>query len=91
MGDLSSQKFCRSLREMYELKRCAQVSLYTLEENQILCFKVETHVAMAAEQVFLLLSDLRRRKAWDHHYQYVKCILLHQNDCEESYENGSLI
>ncbi|KAG1973492.1 acyl-coenzyme A thioesterase [Pimephales promelas] len=57
-----------------------KVSLYTLEENQILCFKVETHVAMAAEKVFLLLSDLRRRKAWDHHYQYVKCILLHQND-----------
>uniref|UniRef100_A0A8C1TXL6 Acyl-CoA thioesterase 11b n=1 Tax=Cyprinus carpio TaxID=7962 RepID=A0A8C1TXL6_CYPCA len=52
-----------------------KVSLYTLEENQMLCFKVETHVAMAAEWVFLLLSDLRRRKAWDHHYQYVKCIL----------------
>uniref|UniRef100_A0A8C2CRN0 Acyl-coenzyme A thioesterase 11-like n=1 Tax=Cyprinus carpio TaxID=7962 RepID=A0A8C2CRN0_CYPCA len=51
-----------------------KVSLYTLEENQMLCFKVETHVAMAAEWVFLLLSDLRRRKAWDHHYQYVKLI-----------------
>uniref|UniRef100_A0A671QYL3 Acyl-CoA thioesterase 11 n=1 Tax=Sinocyclocheilus anshuiensis TaxID=1608454 RepID=A0A671QYL3_9TELE len=51
-----------------------KVSLYTLEENQMLCFKVETHVAVAAEQVFLLLSDLRRRKAWDHHYQYVKLI-----------------
>ncbi|KAK7145804.1 hypothetical protein R3I93_013516 [Phoxinus phoxinus] len=51
-----------------------KVSLYTLEENQILCFKVETHVAMAAEQVFLLLSDLRRRKAWDHHYQECEVI-----------------
>lgn len=74
MGDVSSQKCYRRLREIYELKLCAQVSLYTLEENQTLCFKVETHVAVAAELVFLLLSDLRRRKAWDHHYQYVKCI-----------------
>ncbi|NP_001417824.1 acyl-coenzyme A thioesterase 11b isoform X1 [Danio rerio] len=51
-----------------------KVSLYTLEENQVLCFKVETHVAVAAEQVFLLLSDLRRRKAWDHHYQECEVI-----------------
>uniref|UniRef100_A0A672KX92 Acyl-coenzyme A thioesterase 11-like n=1 Tax=Sinocyclocheilus grahami TaxID=75366 RepID=A0A672KX92_SINGR len=58
-----------------------KVSLYTLEENQMLCFKVETHVAVAAEQVFLLLSDLRRRKAWDHHYQYVKLITdSHEDD-----------
>lgn len=58
-------------REIHELKLSAQVSLYTLEENQTLCFKVETHVDVEAEQVFLLLSDLRRRKEWDHHYQYV--------------------
>ncbi|KAI4872319.1 hypothetical protein NFI96_027747, partial [Prochilodus magdalenae] len=47
-----------------------KVSLYTLEENHVLCFKVETHVAVAAEQVFLLLSDLRRRHEWDPHYKY---------------------
>ncbi|KAA0714269.1 Acyl-coenzyme A thioesterase 11 [Triplophysa tibetana] len=58
-----------------------KVSLYTLEENQTLCFKVETHVAVAAEQVFLLLSDLRRRKEWDHHYQECEMITeAHEDD-----------
>ncbi|XP_066499291.1 acyl-coenzyme A thioesterase 11b [Hoplias malabaricus] len=46
-----------------------KVSLYTLEENHVLCFKVETHVSVAAEQVFQLLSDLRRRHEWDPHYK----------------------
>uniref|UniRef100_A0A8C2CYM9 Acyl-coenzyme A thioesterase 11-like n=1 Tax=Cyprinus carpio TaxID=7962 RepID=A0A8C2CYM9_CYPCA len=59
-----------------------KVSLYTLEENQMLCFKVETHVAMAAEWVFLLLSDLRRRKAWDHHYQ--ECEVITDSDEEDT-------
>lgn len=44
-----------------------QVSLHTLE-NQMLCFKVETHVNVPAEQAFHLLSDLRRRHEWDRHY-----------------------
>ncbi|XP_056585817.1 acyl-coenzyme A thioesterase 11b isoform X2 [Triplophysa dalaica] len=58
-----------------------KVSLYTLEENQTLCFKVETHVAVAAEQVFLLLSDLRRRKEWDYHYQECEMITeAHEDD-----------
>lgn len=58
-----------------------QVSLYTLEENQTLCFKVETHVAVAAEQVFLMLSDLKRRKEWDHHYQECEVITeAHEDD-----------
>ncbi|XP_057212219.1 acyl-coenzyme A thioesterase 11b isoform X3 [Triplophysa rosa] len=58
-----------------------KVSLYTLEENQMLCFKVETHVAVAAEQVFLLLSDLGRRKEWDHHYQECEMITeAHEDD-----------
>uniref|UniRef100_A0A673M6N1 Acyl-coenzyme A thioesterase 11 n=1 Tax=Sinocyclocheilus rhinocerous TaxID=307959 RepID=A0A673M6N1_9TELE len=59
-----------------------KVSLYTLEENQMLCFKVETHVAVAAEQVFLLLSDLRRRKAWDHHYQ--ECDVITDSDEDDT-------
>ncbi|XP_051949952.1 acyl-coenzyme A thioesterase 11-like isoform X2 [Xyrauchen texanus] len=58
-----------------------KVRLYTLEENQMLCFKVETHVAMAAEHVFLLLSDLKRRKEWDHHYQECEVIAeAHEDD-----------
>ncbi|XP_067268825.1 acyl-coenzyme A thioesterase 11b [Pseudorasbora parva] len=59
-----------------------KVSLYTLEENQMLCFKVETHVTVAAEQVFLLLSDLRRRKAWDHHYQ--ECEVITDSDEDDT-------
>ena len=46
-----------------------QVSLYTLEENQVLCFKVETYVNIAADQTFHLLADLRRRQEWDRHYE----------------------
>lgn len=48
-----------------------KVRLYTLEENHVLCFKVEMHVSVAAEQTFHLLSDLRRRKEWDPHYKSV--------------------
>ena len=46
-----------------------QVSLYTLEENQVLCFKVEMKVNIPADQTFHLLSDLRRRQEWDRHYE----------------------
>lgn len=49
----------------------SQVRLYTLEENHMLRFKVETHVGIAAGQTFELLSDLRRRKEWDQHYKLV--------------------
>ncbi|KAG5851239.1 acyl-coenzyme A thioesterase 11b [Anguilla rostrata] len=51
-----------------------KVSLYTLEENQALCFKVETHVDVPAEKAFVLLSDLSRRQEWDTHYE--KCELI---------------
>uniref|UniRef100_A0A8C7CAY7 Acyl-CoA thioesterase 11b n=1 Tax=Oncorhynchus kisutch TaxID=8019 RepID=A0A8C7CAY7_ONCKI len=59
-----------------------KVSLYTLEENQILCFKVETHVTVPAEQAFHLLSDLRRRHEWDRHYQ--KCDVIIQADEDDT-------
>ncbi|XP_028856145.1 acyl-coenzyme A thioesterase 11b isoform X2 [Denticeps clupeoides] len=59
-----------------------KVSLFTLEENQMLCFKVETHVDVPAEQVFLLLSDLRRRQEWDRHYK--ECELISQADEEDT-------
>lgn len=35
----------------------------------MLCFKVEMHVSVPAEQTFHLLSDLTRRKEWDRHYE----------------------
>uniref|UniRef100_A0A3Q3KX65 Acyl-CoA thioesterase 11b n=1 Tax=Mastacembelus armatus TaxID=205130 RepID=A0A3Q3KX65_9TELE len=52
-----------------------KVRLYTLEENHMLCFKVQMHVSVPAEQTFHLLSDLRRRKEWDQHYELVKYVL----------------
>nr|XP_015210839.1 PREDICTED: acyl-coenzyme A thioesterase 11 isoform X1 [Lepisosteus oculatus]XP_015210840.1 PREDICTED: acyl-coenzyme A thioesterase 11 isoform X1 [Lepisosteus oculatus]XP_015210841.1 PREDICTED: acyl-coenzyme A thioesterase 11 isoform X1 [Lepisosteus oculatus]XP_015210842.1 PREDICTED: acyl-coenzyme A thioesterase 11 isoform X1 [Lepisosteus oculatus] len=55
-----------------------KVSLYTLEENQFLSFKVETNVDMPAERVFILLSDLGRRQEWDKHYK--KCELIQEVD-----------
>ncbi|XP_036435461.1 acyl-coenzyme A thioesterase 11b [Colossoma macropomum] len=59
-----------------------KVSLYTLEENHVLCFKVETHVAIAAEQVFVLLSDLRRRHEWDPHYK--ECAVINHADEDDT-------
>ncbi|XP_048844646.1 acyl-coenzyme A thioesterase 11 isoform X2 [Brienomyrus brachyistius] len=55
-----------------------QVNLYTLEENQVLCFRVETTVDVPAGRVFLLLSDLSRRPDWDSHYKH--CELINQVD-----------
>lgn len=44
--------------------------LYTLEENQCLCVRVETEVNVPAARAFVLLSDLSRRPEWDKHYKY---------------------
>ncbi|XP_056132610.1 acyl-coenzyme A thioesterase 11b isoform X2 [Lampris incognitus] len=59
-----------------------QVSLYTLEENQMLCFKVEMHVNVSAGQTFHLLSDLRRRQEWDRHYK--ECEVINQADDDDT-------
>ncbi|TNN69220.1 Acyl-coenzyme A thioesterase 11 [Liparis tanakae] len=59
-----------------------KVRLYTLEENHVLCFKVEMHVSVPAEQTFHLLSDLRRRKEWDRHYE--ECEVITQVDEEDT-------
>ncbi|KAG9348117.1 hypothetical protein JZ751_004147 [Albula glossodonta] len=59
-----------------------KVNLYTLEENQVLCFKVETQVDVPAERAFVLLSDLRRRQEWDMHYE--KCEVLNQVDEDDT-------
>uniref|UniRef100_A0A8C4EHU4 Acyl-coenzyme A thioesterase 11 n=1 Tax=Dicentrarchus labrax TaxID=13489 RepID=A0A8C4EHU4_DICLA len=62
-----------------------KVRLYTLEENHVLCFKVEMHVGVPAEQTFHLLSDLRRRKEWDQHYESVtECEVINQADEEDT-------
>ncbi|XP_054646789.1 acyl-coenzyme A thioesterase 11b isoform X2 [Dunckerocampus dactyliophorus] len=59
-----------------------KVRLYTLEENQTLCFKVEMYVSVSAEQTFHLLSDLRRRKEWDRHYE--ECEVITQADEDDT-------
>uniref|UniRef100_A0AAX7SMC0 Acyl-CoA thioesterase 11b n=1 Tax=Astatotilapia calliptera TaxID=8154 RepID=A0AAX7SMC0_ASTCA len=59
-----------------------KVRLYTLEENQMLCFKVEMNVRVSAEQTFHLLSDLRRRMEWDRHYE--ECEVINQADEEDT-------
>uniref|UniRef100_A0A8C9XPM6 Acyl-coenzyme A thioesterase 11 n=1 Tax=Sander lucioperca TaxID=283035 RepID=A0A8C9XPM6_SANLU len=59
-----------------------KVRLYTLEENHMLCFKVEMHVSVPAEQTFHLLSDLSRRKEWDRHYE--ECEVINQADEDDT-------
>uniref|UniRef100_A0A3P9INL5 Acyl-coenzyme A thioesterase 11 n=1 Tax=Oryzias latipes TaxID=8090 RepID=A0A3P9INL5_ORYLA len=59
-----------------------KVRLYTLEENHMLCFKVEMYVSVPAEQSFHLLSDLTRRKEWDRHYE--QCEVIIQADEEDT-------
>ncbi|XP_012692389.1 acyl-coenzyme A thioesterase 11 isoform X2 [Clupea harengus] len=51
-----------------------QVSLYTMEEDKSLCFKVEAEVAVPAATAFLLLSDLTCRQEWDRHYNLCELI-----------------
>ncbi|GAA6083883.1 acyl-coenzyme A thioesterase 11 isoform X1 [Tachysurus ichikawai] len=57
-----------------------KVSLYTLEENQSLCVRVESEVNVPAERAFLLLSDLSRRAEWDKHYKQCKLIVRVDDD-----------
>ncbi|KAM4548738.1 acyl-coenzyme A thioesterase 11b isoform 1-T1 [Odontesthes bonariensis] len=59
-----------------------KVRLYTLEENHTLCIKVEMFVSVPAEQSFHLLSDLRRRKEWDRHYE--ECEVINQVDEDDT-------
>ncbi|KAL4608256.1 acyl-coenzyme A thioesterase 11 [Arapaima gigas] len=59
-----------------------KVSLYILEENQVLCFKVEFHMDIAAERIFILLSDLSRRQEWDRHYKH--CEMVHEVDEDDA-------
>ncbi|XP_014914125.1 acyl-coenzyme A thioesterase 11b isoform X3 [Poecilia latipinna] len=59
-----------------------KVRLYTLEENHMLCVKVEMYVSVPAGQVFHLLSDLRRRKEWDRHYE--ECEVINQADEDDT-------
>ncbi|XP_050987892.1 LOW QUALITY PROTEIN: acyl-coenzyme A thioesterase 11 [Labeo rohita] len=51
------------------------VSLYTLEESQYLCFRVEFEMEIPAQRAFILLSDLSRRHEWDQHYTLCKLLI----------------
>ncbi|XP_072537409.1 acyl-coenzyme A thioesterase 11b [Salminus brasiliensis] len=81
-NNVSALKMLASLNNWALTSEKNKVSLYTLEENHMLCFKVETHVAVAAEQVFVLLSDLRRRHEWDPHYK--ECEVITQADEDDT-------
>uniref|UniRef100_A0A8C2AXX6 Acyl-coenzyme A thioesterase 11 n=2 Tax=Cyprinus carpio TaxID=7962 RepID=A0A8C2AXX6_CYPCA len=52
-----------------------KVSLYTVEESQSLCFRVEFEMEIPAQRAFILLSDLSRRHEWDQHYTLCKLLL----------------
>ncbi|XP_073705043.1 acyl-coenzyme A thioesterase 11 [Garra rufa] len=51
------------------------VSLFTVEESQNLCFRVEFEMEIPAQRAFILLSDLSRRHEWDQHYTLCKLLI----------------
>ncbi|CAB1326021.1 unnamed protein product [Coregonus sp. 'balchen'] len=57
-----------------------KVNLYTLEQKQVLSFKVETEVDVPAERAFMLLSDLSKRVEWDPNYERCELILRVDDD-----------
>ncbi|XP_067218096.1 acyl-coenzyme A thioesterase 11 isoform X1 [Chanodichthys erythropterus] len=63
-------------------KKSHQVRLYTVEESQSLCFRVEFEMEIPAQRAFTLLSDLNRRQEWDQHYTL--CELLIKVDEDDS-------
>uniref|UniRef100_A0A4W4FHC6 Acyl-coenzyme A thioesterase 11 n=1 Tax=Electrophorus electricus TaxID=8005 RepID=A0A4W4FHC6_ELEEL len=56
------------------------VRLYTLEENQTLCFRIESEVNVPAARAFLLLSDLCCRPEWDKLYKQCELIIQVNDD-----------
>uniref|UniRef100_A0A8B9GR85 Acyl-CoA thioesterase 11b n=1 Tax=Astyanax mexicanus TaxID=7994 RepID=A0A8B9GR85_ASTMX len=81
-NNVSALKMLAALNNWVLTSEKNKVSLYTLEENHMLCIRVETHVAVEAEQVFLLLSDLQRRHEWDPHYK--ECEVINQADEDDT-------
>ncbi|XP_051554378.1 acyl-coenzyme A thioesterase 11-like isoform X2 [Myxocyprinus asiaticus] len=58
------------------------VSLYTVEESQSLCFRVESEVDVPAHRAFTLVSDLSRRHEWDQHYTLCELLIrVNEDDC----------
>ena len=47
------------------------MSLYTLEQKQVLSFKIEFEADVPAERAFMVLSDLSKRVEWDPNYEWV--------------------
>ncbi|XP_034780206.1 acyl-coenzyme A thioesterase 11b isoform X1 [Acipenser ruthenus] len=78
LNNVSALKILAAKRDWVLQYERNKVTLYALEEDQFLSFKVEMMVEMVAEKVFVLLSDLSRRHEWDQHYQ--KCDLICQVD-----------
>uniref|UniRef100_A0A674EEA7 Acyl-CoA thioesterase 11a n=1 Tax=Salmo trutta TaxID=8032 RepID=A0A674EEA7_SALTR len=51
-----------------------KVSLYTLEQKQVLSFKIEFEADVPAERAFMVLSDLSKRVEWDPNYEWVSWV-----------------
>lgn len=58
-----------------------KVRLFTLEDDEVLSFKIEMSVSVPAQLAFRLLIDLRRRHEWDSHYR--QCELIQKVDEED--------
>uniref|UniRef100_A0A674EDN7 Acyl-CoA thioesterase 11a n=1 Tax=Salmo trutta TaxID=8032 RepID=A0A674EDN7_SALTR len=58
-----------------------KVSLYTLEQKQVLSFKIEFEADVPAERAFMVLSDLSKRVEWDPNYE--RCELIHRVDDDD--------
>ncbi|KAL0965932.1 hypothetical protein UPYG_G00288140 [Umbra pygmaea] len=53
-----------------------KVSLYTLEEKQVLGFMIQFEVDVQAQRAFQLLADLSRRVEWDPYYEWCSFVNL---------------
>uniref|UniRef100_A0A8C8CPR2 Acyl-coenzyme A thioesterase 11 n=1 Tax=Oncorhynchus tshawytscha TaxID=74940 RepID=A0A8C8CPR2_ONCTS len=58
-----------------------KVSLYTLEQKQVLSFKIEFEADVPAERAFMVLSDLGKRVEWDPNYE--RCELIRKVDDDD--------
>ncbi|XP_078526443.1 acyl-coenzyme A thioesterase 11 isoform X2 [Lissotriton helveticus] len=80
-NNVSSLKILVSKSNWMLATEVNKVKLSTLEEGDILSFRLEMSLSIDAKQAFLLLSDLSRRHEWDPHY--TKCELLQQVDDDD--------
>ncbi|TRY87547.1 hypothetical protein DNTS_007097 [Danionella cerebrum] len=67
-NNVSALKMLQAKNNWNLISKKNRVALYTVEESQSLCFRVELDIEIPAQRAFTLLSDLNRRQEWDLHY-----------------------